>query len=201
MKEPSKEAKPTQNRVGIFLPKGKQLLDREAIRRTLVRMAHEILERNKGTENLCLVGIRTGGDHLAKRIQNEIKTIEKKEVPLGVVDITFYRDDLSERGPQAKVQATHIPFDVTDKKVILVDDVLYTGRTIRAALDALVDFGRPQSVQLAVLADRGHREIPIKADYIGKNIPTHAAERVEVRLTEDGCPQDELVVLAKEGKP
>ena len=201
MKEPSKETKPTQNRVGIFLPKAKQLLDSETIRRTLVRIAHEILERNKGTEDLCLVGIRTGGDHLAKRLQNEIKIIEKKEIPLGVVDITFYRDDLSERGPQAKVQSTHLPFDVTDKKVILVDDVLYTGRTIRAALDALVDFGRPQSVQLAVLADRGHREIPIKADYVGKNIPTHAAERVEVRLTEDGCLQDELVVLSKEEKP
>lgn len=176
----------------------KSILDSDGIRRALLRIAHEILERNKGTKDLVLIGIRTGGAHLARRLQSEIRAIEKIEIPLGVVDITLYRDDLSERGPQAKVRETKIPFDITEKKVILVDDVLYTGRTIRAALDALIDFGRPQSIQLAVLADRGHRELPIKPDYVGKNIPTSQAETVEVRLTEDGKPQDELMVLSTE---
>lgn len=179
----------------------KSLLDTDGIRRALTRIAHEILERNKGTKDLVLIGIRTGGAHLARRIQSEIRTIEKLEIPLGVVDITLYRDDLSERGPQAKIRETEIPFDITEKKVVLVDDVLYTGRTIRAALDALIDFGRPQSIQLAVLADRGHRELPIKPDYIGKNIPTSQGETVEVRLTEDGHSQDDLVVLPAEEKP
>jgi pyrimidine operon attenuation protein/uracil phosphoribosyltransferase len=167
----------------------------------LVRIAHEILERNKGTQHLALIGIRTGGAHLARRIQSEIQTIEKSEIPLGVVDITLYRDDLSELGPQAKVRETEIPFDITEKKVVLVDDVLYTGRTIRAALDALIDFGRPRSIQLAVLVDRGHRELPIKPDYVGKNVPTSSFERVEVRLTEDGQSNDELVILSEGEKP
>ncbi|MBI4115041.1 MAG: bifunctional pyr operon transcriptional regulator/uracil phosphoribosyltransferase PyrR [Candidatus Omnitrophica bacterium] len=175
----------------------KQVLDSEGIRRVLIRIAHEILERNKGTGDLVLIGVRTGGAHLAKRLASEIETIEKVQVLLGVVDITLYRDDLSELGPQAKVRETKIPFDITDKKVILVDDVLYTGRTIRAALDALIDFGRPQSIQLAVLADRGHRELPIKPDYVGKNIPTSQTETVEVRLVEDGKPKDELVILSQ----
>jgi len=177
------------------------LLDSDGIRRALIRIAHEILERNKGTEDLALIGIRTGGMHLAYRIRSEIQRIEKTEVPVGVVDITLYRDDLSELGPQAKVRETKIPFDITGKKVILVDDVLYTGRTVRAALDALIDFGRPQTIQVAVLADRGHRELPIKADYVGKNIPTSQSETVEVRLTEDGKAQDELVVVSVEEKP
>lgn len=179
---------------------GKQIFDSDGIRRTLTRMAHEILEKNGGTEDLVLIGIRTGGAHLGARLQKEILSIEKVEVPLGVVDITLYRDDLSELGPQAKVRETRIPFDITDKKVVLVDDVLYTGRTIRAALDALIDFGRPRSVQVAVLADRGHRELPIKADYVGKNIPTSQEEMVEVRLTEDGRPEDELVITTREEK-
>ena len=174
----------------------KPLLDSDGIRRALTRIANEILERNKGTRDLVLIGIRTGGAHLAHRLQLEIQAIEKSEIPLGIVDITLYRDDLSERGPQAKVRETQIPFDITEKKVILVDDVLYTGRTIRAALDALIDFGRPQSIQLAVLADRGHRELPIKADYIGKNIPTSQNETIEARLTEDGSSKDELVIVA-----
>lgn len=178
----------------------KQVLDSDGIRRVLIRIAHEILERNKGTEELALIGIRTGGAHLARRLQTEIKNIERAEVPLGVVDITLYRDDLSELGPQAKVRETQIPFNVSEKKVVLVDDVLYTGRTIRAALDALMDFGRPKSIQLAVLADRGHRELPIKPDYIGKNIPTSKTERVEVRLQEDGKPEDELVLVSSEEK-
>lgn len=178
----------------------KPVLDSEGIRRALTRIAHEILERNKGTEDLVLIGIRTGGAHLARRLQSEIHTIEKSEIPLGVVDITLYRDDLSERGPTARVRETEIPFDITDKKIILVDDVLFTGRTIRAAMDALIDFGRPRLIQLAVLADRGHREIPIKPDYVGKNIPTSHGETVEVRLCEEGHPQDELVVVTAEEK-
>ena len=174
----------------------RQILDGEGVRRTLIRIAHEILEGNKGIRDLALIGIRTGGAHLAKRIQAEIHAIEKTEVPLGVLDITLYRDDLSELGPQAKVRETEIPFDITGKKVILIDDVLFTGRTIRAALDALVDFGRPQSIQLAVLADRGHRELPIKADYVGKNIPTSQDEEVLLRMNEkDGV--DEVIVVKK----
>ena len=175
------------------------ILDSDEIRRALIRIAHEILERNKGTDDLVLIGIRTGGAHLARRLQAEIRSIEKTEVPVGIVDITLYRDDLSER-PQAKIRETEIPFDINEKQVILIDDVLYTGRTIRAALDALVDFGRPQSIQLAVLADRGHRELPIKADYVGKNIPTSHSETVEVRLTEDGAEHDEMMILSKEVK-
>ena len=178
----------------------KQILDSDGIRRGLIRIAHEILEGNKGTKDLVLIGIRTGGAHLAARLQIEIRAIEKTEVPVGVLDITLYRDDLSELGPQAKVRETNIPFDITGKKVILVDDVLYTGRTIRAALDALIDFGRPRLIQVAVLADRGHRELPIKADYVGKNIPTSQSETVELRLKEDGKPQDELAVISTEAK-
>ena len=176
------------------------ILDSDEIRRALVRIAHEILERNRGTQDLVLIGIRTGGAHLAKRLQTEIHTIEKIDVPVGIVDITLYRDDLSELGPQAKIRETKISFDITGKKVVLIDDVLYTGRTIRAALDALVDFGRPQSIQLAVLADRGHRELPIKPDYVGKNIPTSQSEMIEVRLAEEGKSRDELAIVSKEKK-
>ena len=183
------------------MKKEKQVLDAEGIRRALIRIAHEILEHHKGTKDLALIGIRTGGAHLAVRLQQEIRAIEKAEVPLGVVDITLYRDDLSELGPQAKVRETRIPFDITEKIVVLVDDVLYTGRTIRAALDALIDFGRPRSIQVAVLADRGHRELPIKADYVGKNIPTSQAETLDLRLKEDGRPEDELVLIEREEKP
>lgn len=180
--------------------KEKSILDSDGIRRALIRIAHEILERNKGTQDLVLIGIRTGGAHLARRLQTEIQTIEQEEIPIGVLDITLYRDDLSELGPQAKVRETEIPFDITDKKVILVDDVLFTGRTIRAALDALIDFGRPQCIQLAVLADRGHRELPVKPDYVGKNVPTSVSETVDVRLKEDGRPEDELVIVTFERK-
>ena len=178
----------------------KQVLDSDGIRRALVRITHEILEHNKGTKDLVLIGIRTGGAHLAARLQAEIQSIEKAEVSLGVVDITLYRDDLNQRGPVPKIRETEIPFDITGKKVVLVDDVLYTGRTIRAALDALIDLGRPRSIQLAVLADRGHREFPIKADYVGKNIPTASSETVEMRLKENGKMQDELVIVSSEEK-
>jgi len=149
-------------------------------------MAHEILERNKGAKGLCLVGIQRGGVHLAKRLAHKIKEIENKDVPVGSLDIAFYRDDLSIRKEQPEVRRTEVPCELSDQKVVLVDDVLFTGRSIRAALDALMDIGRPANIQLAVLIDRGHRELPIKADFVGKNIPTAINENVEVNLEEEG---------------
>lgn len=173
-----------------------KLLDKDTLNRGLARIAHEILEKNKGTENLCLVGIRNRGVYLARRLCDYIEKIEKKAIPLGILDITLYRDDLTSIAPQPVVHKTEIDFDITDKNVVLVDDVLYTGRTVRAALDALIDLGRPKSIQLAVLIDRGHRELPIRADYVGKNIPTSQNEMVEVRLVElDG--KDEVVIVEK----
>ena len=159
-------------------------MDAEAIRRSLVRIAHEILEHNKGTQALALIGIRTRGALLAQRLAKEVETIDQHSVQVGVLDITLYRDDLSRIAPNPIVRATEIAFDVTDLQLVLVDDVLFTGRTIRAALNALNDLGRPKTIQLAVLIDRGHRELPIRADYVGKNIPTHLSEHVEVRLNE-----------------
>ena len=174
----------------------KQLLDAEGIQRAVIRIAHEILEHNQGTKNLVLVGIRTRGVFLAKRLQKQIREIEHAEVPLGMLDITLYRDDLGEIGPRAAVRETELPGDLTGKIVVLVDDVLYTGRTIRAALDAVIDFGRPRAIQLAVLVDRGHRELPVKADYVGKNIPTSRDQEVILRLAEkDG--RDEVVLAEK----
>ena len=174
-----------------------RLFDQEALDRILTRIAHEILEKNKGTQDLCLVGIRNRGAHLAARLNDRIKKIDKAAVPVGVLDITLYRDDLTLIAQQPLVHKTEIDFDITDKNIVLVDDVLYTGRTIRAALDALIDLGRPKSIQLAVLIDRGHRELPIRADYVGKNVPTSQKETVEVRLSEvDGC--DEVVIIEKD---
>jgi pyrimidine operon attenuation protein/uracil phosphoribosyltransferase len=164
----------------------KELLNKDDINRAITRMAHEIVEKNKGTERLCLVGIHRGGVHLAKRLVLKIKEIEKKEIPVGSLDIAFYRDDLNIRKEQTIVRRTEVPFEVTDLKIVLVDDVLFTGRSIRAAMDALMDLGRPAVIQLAVLIDRGHRELPIKADYVGKNIPTSLSENVEVQLEEEG---------------
>lgn len=164
----------------------KELLNKKDIDRAIVRMAHEILERNRGAKNLCLVGIQRGGVHLAKRLAKKIKEIEGKDIPVGSLDIAFYRDDLSIRKEQPAVRRTEVPCEITDQKVVLVDDVLFTGRSIRAALDALMDIGRPANIQLAVLIDRGHRELPIKADFVGKNIPTAANENVEVDLEEEG---------------
>lgn len=173
-----------------------QILDKDSISRCLKRLAHEILERNKGAEDLCLVGIRNRGVYLAYRLADCIKKIEGKEVPVGILDITLYRDDLTLISSQPQVHKTEIDFNLNDKNVVLVDDVLYTGRTSRAALDALIDFGRPKSIQLAVLVDRGHRELPIRADYVGKNTPTSPCETVEVRLVEvDGC--DEVVIVER----
>jgi pyrimidine operon attenuation protein/uracil phosphoribosyltransferase len=164
----------------------KELMNKKDIDRALTRMAHEILEKNKGIEKLCLVGIQRGGVYLAKRLATKIKLIEKKDIPVGSLDIAFYRDDLNIRKEQPVVRRTEVPFEVTDLKIILVDDVLFTGRSIRAAMDALMDLGRPAAIELSVLIDRGHRELPIKADYVGKNIPTALSETVEVQLKEEG---------------
>lgn len=167
-----------------------QILDSEGIRRALTRIAHEILERNRGTGDLVLIGIRRRGVPLAQRIAGLIKEIEGTGVPLGIVDITLYRDDLSKLDYHPVVRKTDIPFSINNKKVILVDDVLFTGRTIRAALDALMDLGRPKLVQLAVLVDRGHRELPIRADFVGKNVPTSHREAISVQMLEvDGTDQ------------
>ena len=171
------------------------VMDADRIARTLTRIAHEIVERNKGVDGVALVGVRTRGVHIARRLATSLQEIAQEEVPTGSLDITLYRDDLMRHavGPQPLVRRTEIPFSIDDRKILLVDDVLYTGRTVRAALDALIDFGRPRSIQLIVLVDRGHRELPIKADYVGKNLPTSLGESVQVRLQEsDG--QDEVVV-------
>lgn len=172
------------------------VLDREGIRRALTRIAHEIIERNKGTENLALIGIRSRGVPLARRLAERILQIEGKEVPVGMLDITLYRDDLGTLSPQPLVHRTEVRFPVEGKTIVLVDDVMFTGRTIRAALDAVIDLGRPKLIQLAVLVDRGHRELPIRADYVGKNVPTSRKEDVSVLLNEtDG---DEKVVITEE---
>lgn len=170
------------------------ILDEAAISRGLTRIAHEILEHNHGTENVALVGIRTGGDHLALYLQKRLQDIEGVTLPLGTVDITMYRDDLASRG-SLPVGKTDIPFPLDGKRIILVDDVLYTGRTIRAAMDALMDIGRPRNIQLAVLVDRGHRELPIRPDFVGRNVPTAASEQVMVRFNDKQMPIE--VVLSK----
>ena len=158
------------------------LMDAEGIRRALTRIAHEIVERNKGVGKVLLVGIRTRGVPIAERIADEIARIEGEKLPVGILDITLYRDDLSTLSYQPIVHPTDLPVDITGKTIILVDDVLYTGRTIRAALDALIDMGRPKKIQLAVLVDRGHRELPIRADFVGKNVPTASREAVSVQI-------------------
>ena len=174
------------------------VMDGDRLARSLTRIAHEIVERNRGIEELALVGIRERGVPIARRIATQLLEITGRQVPTGALDITLYRDDLMRQavGPQPLVRSTDIPFDLDDRVILLVDDVLYTGRTIRAALDALIDFGRPKAIQLVVLVDRGHRELPIKADYVGKNVPTSRRESVQVRLEEvDG--HDEVVIQAE----
>jgi pyrimidine operon attenuation protein/uracil phosphoribosyltransferase len=170
-------------------------MDADRIGRTLTRIAHEIVERNKGVDSLALVGVRRRGVPIARRLAASLRDITGDDVPTGALDITMYRDDLMRHavGPQPLVRRTEIPFSIDNRKILLVDDVLYTGRTTRAALDALIDFGRPRAIQLIVLVDRGHRELPIKADYVGKNLPTSPEESVQVRLQEtDGV--DEVVL-------
>ena len=171
------------------------VMDADRIGRTLTRIAHEIVERNKGVEELALVGVRTRGVPLARRLARSLREITGHDVPTGALDITLYRDDLMRNavGPQPLVRRTEIPFSIDDRKILLVDDVLYTGRTTRAALDALIDFGRPRGIQLIVLVDRGHRELPIKADYVGKNLPTAPDESVQVCLQETDT-RDEVVL-------
>jgi pyrimidine operon attenuation protein/uracil phosphoribosyltransferase len=172
-------------------------MDADRVSRALTRIAHEILERNHGISGVALVGVRSRGVPLARRIATVLSTVSGEDVPTGALDITLYRDDLMRNpvGPQPLVRKTEIPFSIDNRTIVLVDDVLYTGRTTRAALDALIDFGRPKAIQLVVLVDRGHRELPIKADYVGKNVPTSRKESVQVRLQElDGI--DEVTVEA-----
>ncbi|HEY4554630.1 MAG TPA: bifunctional pyr operon transcriptional regulator/uracil phosphoribosyltransferase PyrR [Bacillaceae bacterium] len=168
------------------MPQKAVVLDEKAIQRALTRIAHEIIERNKGIEDCVLVGIKTRGIYLAERLAKRIEKIEGEPIAVGELDITLYRDDLTVKtlNAEPEVRGSHLPVDINNKKVILVDDVLYTGRTVRAAMDALVDSGRPSQIQLAVLVDRGHRELPIRADFIGKNLPTSSQERVVVELYE-----------------
>ncbi|NIM20379.1 MAG: bifunctional pyr operon transcriptional regulator/uracil phosphoribosyltransferase PyrR [Candidatus Latescibacteria bacterium] len=169
------------------------IMDTDQIRRAIKRIAHEIVERNTGVKNIVAVGIRRRGVYLAERIATYLETIEGEEVPTGILDITLYRDDFQTMTSKPVIGKTEIKVDITNKVIVLVDDVLYTGRTVRAALDELIDFGRPRQIQLAVLVDRGHREFPIKADYVGKNIPTSEREQVEVHLREfDG--EDEVIL-------
>jgi pyrimidine operon attenuation protein / uracil phosphoribosyltransferase len=175
------------------------VLDQPAIRRALTRIAHEIIERNKGIQDCVLVGIKTRGIHIANRLAERIHDIEGEKIPVGEIDITLYRDDLSKKTAdnEPEVKGSDLPVDITNKKVILVDDVLFTGRTVRAGLDALMDIGRPSQIQLAVLVDRGHRELPVRADYVGKNIPTSSSEKIMVSLTEvDG--EEQVTIHEKE---
>ena len=171
------------------------VMDAQEINRALTRIAHEISERSHGVENVALVGIRSGGVYLAHRLAARLKEIEGAAVPVGTLDITLYRDDLNARKEQPVLRKTEITFDITDLKIILVDDVLFTGRTIRAAMDGLMALGRPSEIQLAVLVDRGHRQLPIKATYVGKNLPTALEQTVEVFLEEAGEP-DRVVILS-----
>ncbi len=174
-----------------------KIIDEKSLERTLTRLAHEIIERNKGVESIAIVGIKTRGEFIAKRLANIIGEIERKEIKVGLLDITLYRDDLRTLHEQPVLKGTEISFDVTDKNIILVDDVLFTGRTVRAALDELVDLGRPATIQLAVLIDRGHRQLPIKADFVGKNVPTSLDEQIKVMLKEvDG--EDSVIIVELE---
>ena len=172
-------------------------MDKAAIDRALRRVAHEIVEKNQGTQGLVFIGIRRRGVPLAERLRDNVRDIEGKEVPLGVLDITLYRDDLTTRSDAPEVHRTEVPCSVQGRKVVLCDDVLYTGRTVRAALDAIMDLGRPQAIQLAVLIDRGHRELPIRADYVGKNVPTSGREVIEVKFKEIDDTEDKVLIVEK----
>lgn len=195
---PGADGKPGKGRWKMELKIKARILDAEGIERSLKRMAHEIIEKNQGIKDVALIGIRSRGAYLAERIADKMEKIEGKEVPVGALDITMYRDDLTEIAEQPVVYSTEIEFDITGKRIILVDDVLFTGRTVRCALSELIDFGRPANIQLAVLIDRGHRELPIRPDFVGKNIPTDKQESVEVRLTESD-DTEEVVLIEKQG--
>ena len=180
---------------GVFVAR-KRVMDAEAVRRAVTRIAHEVIERNAGLEDVVIVGLQTGGVPLARSLADALEQIDGTVVPIGTIDVAFYRDDIGIR-PVMPEAVTSIPTDLAGKVVVLVDDVLFTGRTIRAALDALTDYGRPKAVQLAVMIDRGHRELPIRPDYVGKNLPTHRAERVNVRVAElDGA--DEVTITQRQ---
>lgn len=181
--------------MGVALQRKAVIMDHEGIRRAITRIAHEIIECNQGTDDLALIGILRRGAPVAARLAEKIREIEGKEVPVGTLDITLYRDDLGSRAKQPVVRKTEVWFPVDGKKIVLVDDVVFTGRTIRAALDAVMDLGRPKLIQLAVLVDRGHRELPIRADYVGKNVPTSSKEDVAVRLKETD-DTEEVVITA-----
>jgi pyrimidine operon attenuation protein/uracil phosphoribosyltransferase len=173
------------------------IIDEAGMERTITRLAHEILERNKGASNIVIVGIRTRGEFIARRVAATIERVEGVSLKIGYLDITLYRDDLLGKLEQPELKGTEILFDITDRDVILIDDVLYTGRTIRAALDELIDLGRPKSIQLAVLVDRGHRQVPIRADFVGKNVPTSSAESIRVHVKEvDG--EDSVLLMHPE---
>jgi len=172
-----------------------QIMDKDQMERSLQRMAHEIIEQNRGLEKIRLVGIRSRGVPLAERLSSYLKLISNQEVPVGILDITLYRDDLSTISHQPVIKGSAVDFEIEDAVVVLVDDVLYTGRTVRAAIDALMDFGRPKQIQLAVLIDRGHRELPIKADYVGKNVPTSKEEIIKVSLEETDGEDSVKIVL------
>lgn len=176
-----------------------KIIDQETLNRIITRMSHEILEHNKGSKNLVLIGMRTRGEFLARRIHKKIMEIDKVELPLGVIDVTLYRDDFRTRLKQPEVSVSNITFDVNDKNIVIIDDVLYTGRTVRSALNAIMDLGRPSSIQLCILIDRGHRELPIRADYVGKNIPTSLNEEIKVKMVEvDG--EDAIYLIEAEKK-
>jgi len=177
----------------------KVVLDGDAISRSISRISYEILERNRDLSKLAVVGIRSAGEFLALRIHERLQEIEKRDISFGVIDITLYRDDLSNSRAQPTLKGTDLPFSISGSRIILVDDVFYTGRTVRAALDAIIDFGRPACVELAVLADRGHRELPIRPDYVGKNLPTSKSEFVKVRLSEQGFADGVYLVGANDG--
>ncbi len=180
------------------MPDQIKVIDKQALDRILTRISHEILEKNKGSENLVLMGMRTRGEFLAARIAEKIKQIDETELPLGILDVTLYRDDFRTSLKQPQVSVSNITFDINGKNVILIDDVLFTGRTVRSALNALMDFGRPSSIQLFILVDRGHRELPIRADYVGKNIPTSVYQEIKVKMEEiDGEDSIYLIELNK----
>lgn len=188
MPKPIFESKPVP-------PHWKLLIDEDVINRSITRLSYEILEKDRDLSRLAIVGIRTCGETIGQRIRAKIKEIEKVDVQFGVIDITLYRDDLSRTKAQPTLKGTDLPFGVTGSRIILIDDVLFTGRTIRAALDAIIDFGRPSRVELAVLVDRGHRELPIRADYVGKNLPSERRDMMRVRLTELGAEKDGIYLV------